>query len=214
METVVDLQVRNVDLDNEQVLARLDELENASFGSRCGLTIMTVYVDDGEDVVHTVTDAAHHLAVKVEGAAAVRVDPDLVTISDISQRVGVSREAVRKWTLLERKPFPAPFAATGGEQKLWRWVEITQWLLAVKHIDMDEDLPTPDDIAAIDACLAKVPDSFATEWEQLSSPSPKTSVVEPQRRPKTSVVEIILFKDQTRDESDGTSSTRGVEHVG
>lgn len=213
METVVELQVRNVDLDNEQVLERLDELENASFGYRCGLTIMTVYVDEGKDVVHTVTDAAHHLAVKVEGAAAVRVDPDLVTISDIAQRVGVSREAVRKWTLSERTPFPIPFSSTGKSQKLWRWVEIAEWLQIAKHIDMDEDLPTSNDAAAIDACLAKVPDAFATEWEKLSSSPTRTSVIEPQRRPKT-VVKIYSFEDHSEDRAGRASTTWGVENVG
>lgn len=168
MATVVDIQVQQLDLDDDATLACLERFDNATFGKASGVPIMTVYVEDGQAVVATVVQAARTLANKVPGANAVRVHLDLVCVSDIADRVGVSREAVRKWTSAVHTPFPQPLDVVGQDMRVWRWVDVVAWLLDAKGIDMDEDLPSGGDIAHIDACLAKVPDHTSQTWFTLS----------------------------------------------
>ena len=87
--------------------------------------------------------------------------------------MGVSREAVRKWVHGGRRPFPHQFDTVGGDQRVWRWVEVVQWLSEVKSIETGEQLPSIADIAHIDSCLSKVPDVFAHDWATLGTPSGK-----------------------------------------
>ncbi len=168
MTTVVDVQVHTLDFDDELTLEGLASIPNASFGRQDGIPMMTVYIDDGQDVVDTVIQAVRTLANKVSGATAVRVHPDLVNVTDISDRVGVSRQAVQKWIQGQRAPFPHPVGSVGNDVRVWRWVDVVAWLLAAKGIDMDEDLPSTDDIAHIDACISKVPDRTTQAWSTLS----------------------------------------------
>lgn len=168
MTTVVDVQVHTLDFDDELTLEGLASVPNATFGRLDGIPVMTVYVDDGQDVVDTVIQATRTLANKVPGASPVRVHPDLVSVTDISDRVGVSRQAVQKWTHGQRAPFPHPVGAVSNDVRVWRWVDVVAWLLVAKGIDMDEDLPSTDDIAHIDACISKVPDRTTQAWSTLS----------------------------------------------
>ncbi|MHB1010158.1 MAG: helix-turn-helix transcriptional regulator [Propionibacteriaceae bacterium] len=171
MTTAVRVQVLGLDLRNLETQAALAEFENATFGKIDGLGFMTVYVEDHEAVVETVIEAARKLVNKVPGTSVVRVDPDLVSASEIAVRVGVSREAVRKWVHGTRIPFPCQFGTIGKDQRVWRWVEVVQWLEAAKSIDMNERHPSAANIAHIDSCLAKVPDATDHEWSTVSAPS-------------------------------------------
>lgn len=165
MTTVVRVQVADLNLNDDTLDDRLAEFDNATFSEVDGLTFITVYVEDGQSVVDTVLEATRKLATKIPAAIAKRVHPDLVATSDIAQRVGVSREAVRKWVKDTRKPFPTQFDnITAGHQRVWRWAEVADWLLKAKSIDMDEDLPSLADVAHIDACLNKVPDMLSQAW--------------------------------------------------
>jgi len=169
MTTVVRVQVADLNL-SDTLDDRLAEFDNATFSEVDGLAFVTVYVEEGQSVVDTVFEATRKLAAKVPGAIAKRVHPDLVTTSDIAHRVGVSREAVRKWVKDAREPFPTQFDnITAGHQRVWRWVEVVEWLLKAKAIDMDEDLPSLADIAHIDACLNKVPDMISQAWARTQT---------------------------------------------
>ncbi len=58
------------------------------------------------------------------------VEPDdLVTMADIAERLGRSRESVRLWILGERGPggFPQPSHNALGRSRLWRWGEVLGW---------------------------------------------------------------------------------------
>jgi hypothetical protein len=196
MTTVVRVQLHNIDLQDSPTLERLARFDNASFSQVDDLAFMTVYVDPGQSVVDVVLETVRKLSAKVPGVDAVRVHPDLVTTSDIANRVGVSREAVRKWVGGSTKPFPTQFANISSEhQRVWRWVEVVQWLLKAKAIDMDEDLPSLEDIAHIDACLNRVPDVATHEWEALTQaevPLVEFSSVGP--RDIAATIDIALYR--------------------
>ena len=57
-----------------------------------------------------------------------RIDLDLVSLSQIAERLAVSREAVRLWASGQRRQgFPGPFTSA-GQSLLWVWSEVFDWL--------------------------------------------------------------------------------------
>lgn len=53
------------------------------------------------------------------------VTQDLVSGAEIGRRLGVSREAVRKWAKSDRD-FPEPLARV-GRSVVWDWVLVKSW---------------------------------------------------------------------------------------
>lgn len=186
MVTAVRLQVEGVDLDDDLTNELLAEhFPDFLWSSVDGLVTMTVYAPEADVVCH-VTDAARRVEHVVKGADVRRVHRDLVTQSDIAFRVGVSREAVRKWTHRSGdKPFPAPFDTVGGgdtrPSKVWQWSDVAAWLNDAYYIDMDEHLPDAETVAHIDACLAKVNGYLEKEWHTVTAAAELTVPTDPTR---------------------------------
>lgn len=51
---------------------------------------------------------------------------DLVSGAEIGRRLGVSREAVRKWAKSPERGFPAPLARV-GRAVVWDWSAVKSW---------------------------------------------------------------------------------------
>jgi len=164
--TVVRLQVDKLRLDHPETVEKLIAFDNADFGMINGVTVMNVYVAPGTGVVETAVEEARRLT-HLTGATAVRVYPDLVSASAIAERVGVSREAVRKWVARVGSPFPPPYGVVGEGMRVWRWVEVLDWLRATRAYHADEQHPSILELAQIDACLARVPDSTSVDWASV-----------------------------------------------
>ncbi len=83
----------------------------------------------------TASDAAQRLIARLRRALPnirlLRLDPDLVGVSDIAERVGRSRQNVLQWINGERRsaaaPFPFPEGAV-GRSLAWRWGDVNEWL--------------------------------------------------------------------------------------
>ncbi|MER6100770.1 hypothetical protein ABT115_00115 [Streptomyces sp. NPDC001832] len=83
-------------------------------------------------------DAAHRLVVRLRKALPqlrlLRLDPDLVGVSDIAERTGRSRQNVLQWVNGERRAdagaFPDP-EGTAGRSLIWRWSEVNAWLARI-----------------------------------------------------------------------------------
>jgi predicted DNA-binding transcriptional regulator AlpA len=82
----------------------------------------------------TASDAAQRLVARLRRALPhirlLRLDPDLVGVSDIAERVGRSRQNVLQWVNGERRsedPFPLP-EGTVGRSLAWRWGDVHAWL--------------------------------------------------------------------------------------
>jgi len=70
-----------------------------------------------------------------------RVDLDLVSLSQIAERLDVTREAVRLWAIGQRrKDFPEPFTSA-GQSLLWAWSDVFDWL--TEEEVQDDPLPLP-----------------------------------------------------------------------
>jgi hypothetical protein len=68
---------------------------------------------------------------KVPGLRATGVQCDtMVTATDVANRTGVSREAVRLWATGQRGRggFPKPVLITTGGEKVWDWSQVERWL--------------------------------------------------------------------------------------
>lgn len=83
-------------------------------------------------------DAAHRLVVRLRKELPqlrlLRLDPDLVGVSDIAERTGRSRQNVLQWVNGERRTdagaFPDPEGAA-GRSLIWRWAEVNAWLAGI-----------------------------------------------------------------------------------
>ena len=71
------------------------------------------------------------------GAKIERVEPDyMVSLSDIAERSGLTRQAISLYTKAERgSGFPNPVARVTSNSPLWDWLEVTEWLYAQGKID-------------------------------------------------------------------------------
>jgi hypothetical protein len=98
------------------------------------------------------------------------VDRDLVGITDIAHRVGVSREGARKWTHVEGFPEPFDFLQAAS-MPIWAWTEVAAWLQNERSLDLGETLPTLQVLTQLENCLMRNPDHTTVEWHQLEKPS-------------------------------------------
>jgi len=93
-----------------------------------------------EAIVHAVR------RVEAAGLRAVRVDAhDWVTLGDIAERIGRSRETVRLWAAGRLGPggFPPPLNP-GRDTSFYSWAEVLPWL----RQRLDVDLPAEEPVLA------------------------------------------------------------------
>lgn len=115
------------------VEAKLDELfeagcDDASFGSVDGVWHAD-FDREAPSFEEAVASAICDVN-SVEGVRVKRVEPDdLVTLSDMAERLGRSRESVRLLVSGQRGDgnFPAPFSHGRERNKLWHWSEVAYW---------------------------------------------------------------------------------------
>lgn len=91
---------------------------------------------------------------RIDGVHVVRIaDAGLVSMADISSRIGRTREGVRLLITGARGPggFPPPLTDPRSRYRLWRWSDVALWLTR----SLGEELSGPDDeiLAAFNAGL-------------------------------------------------------------
>jgi hypothetical protein len=133
MQYKVSLIVDGLRLEDDsifEVIARY--LSDLIWTEESGRTLATLIVDDNP--VLGAVAAANRIRDRFPHTCIHRVDRDLVSIADIANRVGVSREAVRLWSVGGRGPgmFPTPTGSVGGgakgATKVWLWGDVNAWL--------------------------------------------------------------------------------------
>jgi hypothetical protein len=128
---------------------------DGDFGSAAGRLTASVVE---QDELGTALSAAKTAAMRLEavGMHPIAVDLDLVSVSDIADRVGRSRQNVRQWVTGERRVggFPAPLGTPGGV-RVWDWGSVNLWLRQFEGLG-DEDQPlTREEAVLVDAWLAE-----------------------------------------------------------
>lgn len=156
MTTIIPLRIHGLTMSDDDAAFSLYEQWGAELQLKNEVTILSLVISD-PDVVAAVAELIAQITLEFPTIAFDSVDRDLVSLSDIADRIGVTKEAVRKWTHLTTTPFPAQFATIGTGQKVWDWIDVYDWLVQVKNFDPEEEcLPAPRHVIAIDAFLAGV----------------------------------------------------------
>ncbi len=164
--------VEGFDLDSEDQNAAIEYLPYDVLASRSGgVTSLDVECEalSASDAVMRAYDDLTKI-----GAWPVRIDLDLVGLSDISERIGSNRETVRLWsTGARRSDFPVHFAAVGGS-RVWAWAEVHNWLLAssIAIDSMFDWEPIPVDVVeAFNGAFAQNRDQSNEGWIAPAVPS-------------------------------------------
>jgi hypothetical protein len=92
----------------------------------------------------------------VPTAVALRVDQDLVSVSDIAQRIGRTRESARLLVDAKRGPgnFPPPIGVVGDGIRVWPWSVVLEWSDKVLGVDLGENGVPPLTAAVLDVGFA------------------------------------------------------------
>lgn len=139
-------------------------LEDALFEAGCDDALInykngTVYLDfdrDDKDLEHAIISAIKAVESTNLGAKIVSVAPEhLVSLSDIAERVGMSRQAVSLFVLGERgtKDFPKPVLKIANKSPLWRWSSVAEWFYRQQKIKDHEIVTYAKIIENINAVL-------------------------------------------------------------
>jgi hypothetical protein len=172
VETKIVLSVQNVDLGHDKTLATLAEhLDDLGWESVEGQVTATLYTDE-PDVVGAALDVVHGIEKYLPDATVVRVDEQLVAVSDIADRVGMSSEGVRLWTTGQRRKMGPPFPSPRGQvsqgrtlMKVWAWAEVIGWLRSQYKLDPEPGVCYPSDreITHLNAALCDRAEE-QTQW--------------------------------------------------
>jgi hypothetical protein len=128
--------------DDDELAALLDaRCDDATFGVEDGLSIAEF---DREapalaDAIATAVRDIESVGLRVLRA----LDQDLVTLADIADRIGRSREGVRRYATGERGGggFPPPVNPGRDGTVFYRWSEVAPWLRDRIGLDIPEQDP-------------------------------------------------------------------------
>ncbi len=126
--------------------------DDATFGSVDGAGLAD-FVRGAPSLAMAVKSAIDQVE-SVPGLRVLRVEPDeFVTMSEIAERLGRSRESVRLLVKGQRGPggFPHPVSHLRARSRLWRWSEVAAWAAQNLGSASDEGAHV---IASVNAVLA------------------------------------------------------------
>lgn len=154
--------VEGFDLDSEAQNAALEDLAYPAVAGRSG-GIVSI---DADIDAHSSIDAFQQLAADVRalGAHIVRIELELVTVSEIADRFDVSRETARLWTIGERRAgFPVHYQQVGGN-RTWAWPDVYAWA-EMCGMELDDFPPmTREEITALNGALAHTRNARHDGW--------------------------------------------------
>jgi hypothetical protein len=178
MTVKIPLRLRGIDLRDVEAYNRIvPELVELAWEANGGVSLAILYSDDP---AHAMTASAADWAKRVQrlmpGVSVAEVHDELVSISDIAARSGVTAEGVRLWAAGKRHgsltPFPSPRqvvgSGSGGKtMSLYAWREVVIWVREIIGTDPDEGVEylTDTQIADLNAELATI--TTSTAWRPL-----------------------------------------------
>jgi hypothetical protein len=127
---------------DEQLVALVEAgCDDAAFGVEHGLAVAEF---DREAPTLADAIASAVLGVESAGLRAMRVlDDDLLTLADIANRIGQSRESIRRYATGQRGNggFPPPVNPARGGSTFYRWSEVVPWLRQRLNIEVADTDP-------------------------------------------------------------------------
>lgn len=143
------LIVEGADLQTDEAQDALFEAgcDDATFGAVDGVQFAEFDRDAGS-YGQALSSAIATIRRTIQGARVVQVLDDLVTISDIAERVDRSRESIRLLIAGRRGPghFPPPVSFLRTRNRLWRWTDVLRWFATRYEDEFGNRLvETPED---------------------------------------------------------------------
>ncbi|MGW1237594.1 MULTISPECIES: helix-turn-helix transcriptional regulator [unclassified Streptomyces] len=144
MEFEFSLIVDGISVDDDEAIATLYDNYDALLVCQGGKSVIVIS-GEGVDAVQAAHAVIGSLKSTLPQVSVLRLDPDLVGISDIAGRVGRTRQNVLQWVNGERvadrgNAFPQPEGIV-GRSHVWRWAEVNSWL---NSIDLSDGVERPD----------------------------------------------------------------------
>lgn len=132
------------DLQSDEAQDALFEAgcDDATFGSVGGVQFAEFH-READSYPDALISAIEAIQSTIAGARVVHVEPDeLVTASEIAERLNRSREGIRLLISGDRGPgdFPPPASHVRTRNRLWRWPEVLRWF-ATRYPDEFGDWP-------------------------------------------------------------------------
>ena len=123
---------------------------------RDGAVIITAEVEDSPDDLSAAIFLVEAIMDAVPEAFVLRLDHDLVSVSDIAARTGRSRESVRLLVDGKRGPggFPPPVGTVGNGIRIWPWASVLIWLRDRLDDGLGEEGVSQETAALVDGSLA------------------------------------------------------------
>ena len=135
------VQVTGLDIENESQLGLLMSSSMTIVPYISDRLIMLGIEMIAESPESAVDEFKSFIGENVNGIKIKRIDLDLVSLSQIAERLDVSREAVRLWAAGQRrKSFPEPFTSA-GQSLLWAWSDVFNWLTEEEIQETAHPLP-------------------------------------------------------------------------
>lgn len=122
------VHVAGLDIEDESKLSRLSDEQFTVVPFASDGLLMLAVETTAKSPDAALRDFKSFLNGRSPGIKIMRIDLDLVSLSQIAERLAVSREAVRLWASGQRRQgFPGPFTSA-GQSLLWAWSEVFGWL--------------------------------------------------------------------------------------
>jgi hypothetical protein len=135
-----------VDLESDSVLEALSNDPELYWSSESDISSASAVVE-ADSALAAADSVIVRTLFLVPTARPLRLDEDLVSTPDIASRIGVTREAVRKWANGSRGDFPMPRGTVGGGIRVWRWAEVNEWLRRILGLGDAEAFPSDLELA-------------------------------------------------------------------
>jgi hypothetical protein len=145
--------VDGVSSDDDTMVAALTDAFDGVLSWNRGLCRLAIS-SQGADALDALRNLLTRISSEVPALKILRLDPDLVGVSDIAERTGRTRQNVQQWVTGERNsenPFP-PSEGCAGRSHVWRWADVNDWLKPL-GFDDGETRPTRDESVFLDAAL-------------------------------------------------------------
>lgn len=129
--------------DAEQVNAVTQRCEGSTLAEIGGVTLAILeWVAESPD--EALAGALDEIEEADPAIRVLRLDPDLVSVVDIAECSGRSRQSVRQLADGDRGPgdFPGPVGTVGRAIRVWEWAAVDAWL---RHHDGTGDIECPID---------------------------------------------------------------------
>lgn len=153
----IELIVEGFDPFDDEIEIRLAEEFSDAVWSQSDEVVTATWSGETDDAVEAARKFAQRIC-DLPGAKPTRWYDDFVGYVEIARRIGVTDEAVRLWANNKRGPgdFPKPWTRFGAQARrisIWRWAEVSNWLVNRLGMETEDNYPSPRDIDLINSCL-------------------------------------------------------------